>query len=821
MNQFSMLLPSIFSIASKVILVLFSLQLCLISNVNAIAADSEKSHYLVEYNGRSYSPGKDTTRFSYTVSGTGVSPALSHFVAGLKNCSPPAKVISSSPTLTSVQVDPTTRTYGIKWDISLATKASREYSFELQGNVPESKSVVSIKAGRRILHISVPGPGCASDVTSCSASLGMPCSAGVGTCTRSGTIQCDGSCSAVPGEPDPSGEICGDEKNDKPDSDLDDDSTGKDDNDGTDINTDADGDSNSDTNNNNDSSNNQNDTPYTSIVIEASKGTYMDFVFITWENDPDATAYDLYRSDSPGELGELIQGSLTGTTYQDYDTVPGQLYYYTSISTTGIRSQQDEGWRAVNENRCNEGEECIFDSLEPFACANVNAFLDQINIATIINRLSTDLEVRLEYRDLEGIVRGEAATAIKPFQKWDVIINDLGLTRDTYGTVCANVNTTDRGAWSGGVALYKVSSNFATSGFGDGFDFVLYYPFTNPRTGMFSVPLNTSRFGVRSDAVVANWIRISDAEKGDGEPLSGIIEYVNHIGEIIAQEQVRIPDGGRFDYAGHVGIGGIENRDAVGFARFRPDLKSNGSAPRYYISVSRYFYNCVGASCNDFYTAFVVPNRPATSGKISNSVTPRNDETGIVELNNFSDEQSEIDFELYSSSGQGVGTHRVAVSQNATSHLVLNNSSGESSARDNRSGSAIISPVSGAISAVSVFYKLDQNGVLQYAYATPFFSSDNLLQISEFNTFINNKNTFELFNSGSEENKVQIIINDAENNMISVQEISLAPRQTLSFSPELPRDTYGSLVLQSDREGVLFRNYVERPGESMLSFEGK
>lgn len=50
----------------------------------------------------------------------------------------------------------------------------------------------------------------------CSPSMGLPCSAGVGECFSNGTIQCDGTCNAVPKSPVP--EVCGDGKDNDCDS---------------------------------------------------------------------------------------------------------------------------------------------------------------------------------------------------------------------------------------------------------------------------------------------------------------------------------------------------------------------------------------------------------------------------------------------------------------------------------------------------------------------------------------------------------------------------------------------------------------------------
>ncbi|MCB0325621.1 MAG: hypothetical protein KDD69_18695, partial [Bdellovibrionales bacterium] len=88
--------------------------------------------------------------------------------------------------------------------------------------------------------------------------------------------------------------------------------------------------------------------------------------------------------------------------------------------------------------------------------------------------------------------------------------------------------TTDarsRGAWTGGVTIYKPDLRRGPIPFGEGFDFALYYPFSNAHETALTVPINTFRLGTLPDALIANWFSISDATPGDGFGIRGTIFY--------------------------------------------------------------------------------------------------------------------------------------------------------------------------------------------------------------------------------------------------------------------------------------------------------
>jgi hypothetical protein len=115
--------------------------------------------FVVSYGGRSFD-GTNTT-FTYTVTGTGTPPALSHFDVEIPVCEPLLDVAGFSPSeAVSVGSDPTTGIDGIKWDLPLNTDASRTYSITFAGDVGEGTVLVAVKGGPGFEATSLPGPSC-------------------------------------------------------------------------------------------------------------------------------------------------------------------------------------------------------------------------------------------------------------------------------------------------------------------------------------------------------------------------------------------------------------------------------------------------------------------------------------------------------------------------------------------------------------------------------------------------------------------------------------------------------------------------------------
>jgi len=89
-----------------------------------------------------------STTFRYTVSGTGVEPALSHFTIELPDCAP--ELAAYEPTNSvSINYNPQTGIYGIEWHLSVDhdDPVGRQYSITFPGDIPEGVVYSAVKTG--------------------------------------------------------------------------------------------------------------------------------------------------------------------------------------------------------------------------------------------------------------------------------------------------------------------------------------------------------------------------------------------------------------------------------------------------------------------------------------------------------------------------------------------------------------------------------------------------------------------------------------------------------------------------------------------------
>jgi uncharacterized membrane protein len=447
--------------------------------------------------------------------------------------------------------------------------------------------------------------------------------------------------------------------------------------------------------------------------------------------------------------------------------------------------------------------------LQPFSCAGANGFLGQVNIATVLNHQSTPLGVGIEYRDSTGELRGHLNFSLGGYLKRDIIINDLGLAPDTYGTVCVYTDAAGTNAWSGGMTLYKRADNSGAWNPDDDFDFALYYPFQSPQTGPSNWSINTNTVGTDGLGTVANWLRIADAVAGDGQGVKGQIHYYDFNGKLISTETVNVPDGGRVDYAAHTAIG----EHKVGQAEFLPD----DSKEEYYIETTRYFYQGLGATSDKFYTAFSLPNRPLTGAAVTGRASVIANQLGIVEMINGSGNGLNAQMQFFDADGNTASSNNLYIPQKGSAHQLINSISSFANIQ-----SAQVSGPPESIAATTVLYQLNDQGELQFAYAPPFAESQGTTQLSEFNSFIKHSNTLELDNSTDQPIKVDVRILNFDQSPLGQFEVDLDPKGSNRQQLSLPPDTYGTIIVDTGTTtGVVVRNDVGRPFQYILPFLGR
>jgi len=131
---------------------------------------SGENCYTITFNGRTVNSGLNTSTWSYTISkkagcsGAGISywmwiPCFAS--DGL------SRVLSTSPTASSIGYDGSTGHYGVKWEFSSCENWSTPKTFTItisgQPQVDEDGTTGVIKAGTNHFDINIPGPSCAPE----------------------------------------------------------------------------------------------------------------------------------------------------------------------------------------------------------------------------------------------------------------------------------------------------------------------------------------------------------------------------------------------------------------------------------------------------------------------------------------------------------------------------------------------------------------------------------------------------------------------------------------------------------------------------------
>lgn len=65
-------------------------------------------------------------------------------------------------------------------------------------------------------------------------------------------------------------------------------------------------------------------------------------VDLTWDVDPDAVSYSIYRGTSPDGSFALLASAITGTAWSDAGVIAGQTYYYAATATNS--AGQESGY---------------------------------------------------------------------------------------------------------------------------------------------------------------------------------------------------------------------------------------------------------------------------------------------------------------------------------------------------------------------------------------------------------------------------------------------------------------------------------------------
>ncbi len=475
--------------------------------------------------------------------------------------------------------------------------------------------------------------------------------------------------------------------------------------------------------------------------------------------------------------------------------------------------------------------DCAVQPLGQTACAVVNGFFGHMNILSLSNEEEQDLGATITLTDSFGNTESGISVVLDGHEKEDFNVNMMGLDPDTVATLCVTTNSFALGGWNGAVAIYKPNTRQGVNPvFGaTGFDYVLHHQLQNAfvGTGPVGVPLNTFHLGVNPAANVTNWPSLGDGTPDDGFPLTGTMFYYAKGGASLGTDPVNIPDGGRQDFNGHLklspqnpGIG-----EALGSAVFVANPLPGGLDPKFYMTSTRYFFDCTTPGCTDLLTAFVVPPRAATDDTIAAPIPAKNGELAIVESYNPTGTAAAYELNAVGAFGQFLGGQNVSLPIHAVDHVVANrvvvNGVPQGYVLPEESAVAFIEATSGKVSANTVFYKLGADGKLSYAYSMPALGGVDEEAKSYFNSFLGQGNTTIVTNTSSQNATIELVYRNFIGANIAEFEFELSGHGIALFSPNLPLDSYGSVAMESDRSGVSLYNVLRRGEEYAVCSTGR
>lgn len=123
-----------------------------VSTVTGIPGESVAiNNYVVTFNGKTYDNGTDQSTFSYTVTGTGVEPALNNFFIEVPQC-------AGSPVAFHPVESAKVTEGGITWEASVPSEGSQDYRITFSGDLPIGAVNATVESGNTAETAEIPGP---------------------------------------------------------------------------------------------------------------------------------------------------------------------------------------------------------------------------------------------------------------------------------------------------------------------------------------------------------------------------------------------------------------------------------------------------------------------------------------------------------------------------------------------------------------------------------------------------------------------------------------------------------------------------------------
>lgn len=287
-------------------------------------------------------------------------------------------------------------------------------------------------------------------------------------------------------------------------------------------------------------------------------------------------------------------------------------------------------------------------------CLDWNGYLSNLSqIAEYRNASGFPLGLRVELRNIEGVVQSLENLTLNASEQRDLIVNDLsGFEPNIYGTICAIVTSGLADGLDAQLSTYEFT--------GTSFNFASVTPYVVSRSGAQYLMYNhfyPSRDAAELGNARYGFVQISNEE---ATAQTGELVFYDFQGVQVRRVAVTVPAKGRRDYDTHT-LG----NDTVGMLAWLP----TDSSAAFRVVLNRYYF----ASTNRLIAIASIPAKRGTGAEVVSAFDTAS-KVAVVELSNTT--AAAVTAEVFVSTATGAATAANPLTVNipamGTRHVVLN-----------------------------------------------------------------------------------------------------------------------------------------------------
>ncbi len=282
------------------------------------------------------------------------------------------------------------------------------------------------------------------------------------------------------------------------------------------------------------------------------------------------------------------------------------------------------------------------------------SFLKMINILELTNSTSTNINVKISFYSILGVLADQRTVMVRANSQFDVIMNEFSnFVIDSYGIVKLEFE----GSIDGRMSYYRPSTD------GAGYDFAYSIPLTDATFGTTAVGFNTFQPSMKPNEVnnqVANWLSIVNLDSA--ARVFTIMSY-NTAGTLIMRREIEVPSFGRADVDGGHGIAGP---NVVGYHKVIPKNVSS----EYIAQLTRFGGDApAGFAPSKFKFAVPLSSKLGQSDPIYIPISRKFGETNWIEVVNILDKEVGASINYYAKSGALLESVDARIAPNAQLHF--------------------------------------------------------------------------------------------------------------------------------------------------------